>query len=229
MKPLTPWRGIGRRKTNSADGPLPVEDNDSDTGPQDSDSPDTAAAAPIDPGKSGIAGADSAQGLAANPRGARWRAALAYAVLPAIALLLAASAGYLRWYDSSAAASAAAGTDAVRSASDSTVSMLSYKAGSVQSDLTTAANRLTGGFKDSYTSLVHDVVIPGAQQRQISSVATVQAAAAESTTATHAVVLLFVSQSVTVGTDPPSDTASSVRVTLDRVDDRWLVSGFDPV
>jgi Mce-associated membrane protein len=45
----------------------------------------------------------------------------------------------------------------------------------------------------------------------------------------HAVVLLFVNQTVVMGTDAPTNTASSVRVTLDKVGDRWLVSGFDPV
>jgi Mce-associated membrane protein len=45
----------------------------------------------------------------------------------------------------------------------------------------------------------------------------------------HAVVLLFVNQTTTVGTGTPTSTASSVRVTLDRADDRWLISQFDPV
>jgi Mce-associated membrane protein len=34
---------------------------------------------------------------------------------------------------------------------------------------------------------------------------------------------------VTVGQSPPTSTASSVRVTLDKVDGRWLISQFDPV
>jgi Mce-associated membrane protein len=43
------------------------------------------------------------------------------------------------------------------------------------------------------------------------------------------VVLLFVDQTVTVGQGAPTNTASSVRVTLDKVDGRWLISQFDPV
>jgi Mce-associated membrane protein len=50
-----------------------------------------------------------------------------------------------------------------------------------------------------------------------------------SATSDHAVVLVFVDQTVTVGRDAPSNTASSVRVTLDKVKGRWLVSGFDPI
>jgi Mce-associated membrane protein len=34
---------------------------------------------------------------------------------------------------------------------------------------------------------------------------------------------------VVVGADAPTDTASSVRVTLEKTGDRWLISGFDPV
>jgi Mce-associated membrane protein len=41
------------------------------------------------------------------------------------------------------------------------------------------------------------------------------------------VVLVFVDQSVVVGNDAPSTTASAVQVTLDRTGDRWLISGFD--
>jgi Mce-associated membrane protein len=42
------------------------------------------------------------------------------------------------------------------------------------------------------------------------------------------VVLVFVNQTVVVGSSAPTDTASSVRVTLDRVDDKWLISAVDP-
>jgi hypothetical protein len=31
------------------------------------------------------------------------------------------------------------------------------------------------------------------------------------------------------GNDPPTDTASSVRVTLDKIGGRWLISAFEPV
>jgi Mce-associated membrane protein len=43
------------------------------------------------------------------------------------------------------------------------------------------------------------------------------------------VALLFVNQTVTVGSDASTETASSVRVTLERVGQRWLVSNFEPV
>jgi Mce-associated membrane protein len=99
----------------------------------------------------------------------------------------------------------------------------------VQKELEAAQGRLTGTFLDSYKSLTHDVVIPGAKEKQITAVATVPGAASTSATENHAVVLLFVDQTVIVGQDAPTNTASSVRVTLDKVDGRWLISQFDPV
>jgi Mce-associated membrane protein len=157
-----------------------------------------------------------------------WRRAIAYGVLPAAALLLASAAGFLKYQHDSIGNTGPA-QESVRAATDGTVALLSYRPETVQKDLDAAKGRLTGTFLDAYTKLTHDVVIPGAQQKQIAAVATVPAAASASATATHAVVLLFIDQAVTIGKDAPTDTASSVRVTLDKVDGRWLISQFDPV
>ena len=75
------------------------------------------------------------------------------------------------------------------------------------------------------------MVIPGAKEKQITAVASVPEVGAASVSAepNHAVVLVFVNQTVVVGQDTPTDTASRVQVTLDKVGDRWLISKFDPV
>jgi Mce-associated membrane protein len=154
---------------------------------------------------------------------------VAFGVLPFVVLLLGVAGAYLKWESASIRAAQVSDVEAVGVAKDATVAMLSYQPDTVDKDLGAARDRMTGTFKDSYTQLTHDVVIPGAKQRHISAVATVPAAAAASATANHAVVLVFVNQTVVVGNDAPTATASSVRVTLDRVGGRWLVSGFDPV
>ena len=159
----------------------------------------------------------------------QWSKALAYGLIPGLALLLTSAAGYLKWQDGTAREARAAGVESVQAAIDSTVALLSYRPDTVEKDLDAAKGRLTGTFLNAYTSLTHDVVIPGAKQKQISAVATVPAAASTSATPTHAVVLLFVDQTVTIGKDAPTNTASSVRVTLDKVGNRWLISQFDPV
>jgi Mce-associated membrane protein len=158
----------------------------------------------------------------------------AYVVLPAVVLLLAMCAGYLKWMDTSARVdditnAKSPARQAMQAAKDSTVTLLSYKPETVDKQLTAARDLLTGDFRDSYTSLTNDVVIPGAKQKQISAVATVPAVASVSADPYHAVVLVFVNQTVVVGQDAPTDTASSVRVTLNKFGDRWLISKFEPV
>jgi Mce-associated membrane protein len=159
----------------------------------------------------------------------QWARVFAWGVLPAVALLLAMGAGYLKWMDDSVRNSDVARTESMQAAKDSTIALLSYKPDTVEQQLGAARDLLTGEFRDSYTSLTNDVVIPGAKQKQISAVATVAAVASASAEPNHAVVLVFVNQTVAVGQDAPTDTASSVRVTLDKVGDRWLISKFDPV
>jgi len=149
--------------------------------------------------------------------------------LPALALIIALGDGYLKWLDGTARESRAAAEASVRAASESTLAILSYKPETVDRDLKTAAERLTAGFRQQYTQLVNDVVAPGAKQQHITAAATVPAAASVSATEKHAVVLVFVDQTTTIGNDAPTQTTSSVRVSLENVDGRWLISQFDPV
>jgi Mce-associated membrane protein len=157
------------------------------------------------------------------------RRVIAFAVLPALALLLALGAAFLKFQDSAVRGSDVARNESVQAAKDSTVALLSYKPDTVDKQLVAARDLLTGDFRDSYTSLTNDVVIPGAKEKQISAVAKVPAAASVSANPGRAVVLVFVNQTVSVGNGVPTDTASSVRITLDKVGDRWLISKFDPV
>jgi Mce-associated membrane protein len=171
---------------------------------------------------------DPAGGVSSQ-RGRRWARVLAFGVLPAIVLILGLAVGYAKWLESSLRDAHLARLESVRTATESTIAMLSYKPDTVEKDLTAARDRLTGNFRDAYTKLTHDVVIPGSQQQKISTLATVPAAASVSATQSHAVVLVFVDQTTTFGDEPPTNSASSVRVTLDRVGDRWLISDFTPV
>lgn len=158
-----------------------------------------------------------------------WSRVFGYGVLPAMALLVALGAGYFRWVLGSADELTLARSESVRAASDDTVALLSYHADSADKELGAARDRLTGEFKDAYTALIHQVVIPGAKEKQISSVAKVTAASSVSVTSDHAVALLFVNQTVTIGDGAPTDTQPVIKVTLDKVNGRWLVSRFDPV
>jgi Mce-associated membrane protein len=198
------------------------------TADADEDVADTAVAADV-PEIEESEGAGEPTTAGAVKHGIGWSRVIAFIVLPALALVLAAGAGYLKWRDDSIRNGELAAAAAVQAARDGTVALLSYRPDTVEEQLGAARGLLTGEFRDSYTSLTNDVVIPGAKQKQIAAIASVPAAASVSATPDEAVVLLFVNQTVTVGSDPPTDTASSVRVTLEKDGDRWLISKFDPV
>lgn len=197
-----------------------VETTATELGDYDAEAAETAAESETD-------AEDTAP--SAPESGGRGGRVLAFAVLPAVALLLGGAAGYLRYEDSSRRDADRAGTESVAAARDATIALLSYKPESVDKDLGAARDRLTGSFLDAYTQLVNTVVIPGAKEKKISAVATVPAAASVSAKPDHAVVLAFVDQTVVVGNDAPTRTASSVRITLEKVGGRWLISGFEPV
>ncbi len=157
------------------------------------------------------------------------RRKIAFAVLSAVAVMVSAAAGYAFWRSYSADAAQSAAVESVRVASEGAVKMLSYTPGTADQDLHAARDLMTGTFKEDYQKLIDGVVIPGAKERQISTVASVPAASSVSASPGQAVVLLFVNQSVIVGTGPPTNTASSVKVTLDKQEGRWLISAFEPV
>ena len=150
-------------------------------------------------------------------------------VLPLLVVIAAGLAGFTRWQAGTLQDDRTAATESVQAATDITVKMLSYRPDTVEEDLRAARDRMTGSFRDDYTKLTHDVVIPGAKQKKISAVANVPGAASISASPDHAVVLVLVNQSTLIGADAPLNTASSVKVTLDKRDGQWLVSAFDPI
>lgn len=158
-------------------------------------------------------------------RSRRWR--IAFRIMPALIALLAVVVAVLRWQAVSLSEATEAG--ALKAASDGAIAILSYQPSTVEQELSAAQDLLTGSFRGEYAKLTRDVVIPGAKQKQVSAVTTVPAAAPVSVNANHAVVLVFVNQTIIVGNGAPNSSNSSVRVKLDRVGDRWLISAFDPI
>jgi Mce-associated membrane protein len=162
-----------------------------------------------------------------QPRGVNWSRVLVYGLLPALVLLLAVAAGLLKWKDSSVRNTELARSQSVVAARDSAVALLSFRFDTVDRDVAAARERLTGEFRDTYTQRTQEELIPNAKERHVSATASVPGAASESATHNHAVVLVFVNQTIRIGDSAPADAVSSVRVTLDKVGERWLVSGFD--
>lgn len=192
---------------------------------------DEAAAVEVGAEADQVDGDDAAEDVdkkESAPRKRDWTRLLTV-LLPALAVLIGAGAGYLTWLDHAARESRLALEQSVQAASESTIAILSYKPETVDQELKAAADRLAEPFRQQYTQLVSDVVAPGAKQQHITAVATVPSAASVSATGKHAVVLVFVDQTTTIGNDAPTQSTSSVRVTLDKVHGRWLISQFDPV
>lgn len=151
-----------------------------------------------------------------------------FGVIPLLAMLIGATAAYLKYAEATVRASESARTESVEVARDGAIAMLSYTPDTIETKLDAVRDRLTGTFRDSYSALIKDVVIPGTKQQNITATATVPAAASVSSSESHAVVVVFVNQAIIVGNDAPTNTASAVDVTLDKIDNRWLISGFDP-
>ncbi len=158
-----------------------------------------------------------------------WYRWTAYVLLPAAAVLLGIGAGAMKlltvWHSNAVTAR----TESVQAAREATVAMLTYRAAAVDQDLNAARSKLTGAFLDQYTKMINTQVIPGAKENQTSAAAQVPAVASVSANSSHAVALVFVDQTIASAKAAPTTTASSIRVTLDKVDGRWLVSAFDPV
>ena len=155
-----------------------------------------------------------------------------FGALAAAAIALGAGTGVLQWQAHTHSDENAARTESLQAARDTTAAILSYTADTVDTDLAARTGRLTGGFLDEYTTLMNTQVIPSAKQGNVTAVAQVAGAASVSVTTSRAVTLVFVDQTVTRaggGAAGPVRSTFSVRVTLDRIADRWLVSEFRPV
>ena len=145
-----------------------------------------------------------------------------------LAGLLVIGAGlWLFWDGSSRHADEVAGTDALRAARESIPAILSYQPATVAGLPAAARDRLTGRFLDEYTQHITTQVVPEAKRAGITASAKIPAAAVVSAGRDHVVLLAYVDQSTQVGTAAPTQDKASVRVTMDNIGGRWLISGFD--
>lgn len=124
---------------------------------------------------------------------------------------------------------ARAAESAKRAASDGAAALLSYAPETVPQDLAAAKTHLTGDFLTYYTDFTGQFVEPSTLQKRVKNTATVERAAVSELHPDMAKVLVFINQSTTTKDRPqPAVTASSVVVTLSKVDGKWLISDFDP-
>ena len=157
-------------------------------------------------------------------------------VVPAIlVLLLLISGGGATWlyfekYQPRQQTNPSVAWAAVKAASEGTVALLSYSPESLDKDFATAKSHLSGDFLSYYNQFTEQIVAPAAKQKSVKTTARVIGAAVSELHPGTAVVLVFVDQSTTSKDRPdPSESASSVLVSLTRINGNWLITKFDPI
>ncbi|MET9214072.1 MULTISPECIES: twin-arginine translocation pathway signal [unclassified Nocardia] len=160
----------------------------------------------------------------------RSEARVAALILVAAAAAIAAIVLWSTQYRPDSAVDTTAKQAAVEAATTGTVALLSYKPATIDEDFAAARTHLTGDFLAYYSQFTQQIVAPAAKEKSVTTAAAVVRAATAEIGPDRAVVLVFVNQTTTSADKPdPAITASSVRVTLTRVDEDWRISSFDPV
>jgi Mce-associated membrane protein len=114
---------------------------------------------------------------------------------------------------------------AVAAARDNAEVILSYDYRHLSKDFAAARATLTGGFANDYKVTTAKLVRPGAEQYHVVVKAEVASQSVVSASAHQVVVLLFVNQTTTsTRLDGPRVDLNRVRLTLVKVDGRWLVN-----
>ncbi|WP_328711716.1 h domain protein [Nocardia salmonicida] len=144
-----------------------------------------------------------------------------------IAAIVLGVSGYQLWQQDK---TEQARTDAMSTASRTVSAMFTYEPATVDTELPRAADNLTESFRAEYLKLIEQAIAPGAKEKQLTVKATTQAEGVVSADPEKAVVLLYLNQLTTSKDSPEGATSGSrVRVSLDKVDNRWLVSQVTPV
>jgi Mce-associated membrane protein len=157
-------------------------------------------------------------------------------VVPVIlVLLLLISGGVATWlyfkrYQPNQETDPSVARTVASAASDGTVALLSYSPESLDKDFAAAKSHLSGDFLSYYNQFTEQIVAPAAKQKSLKTTAHVMGAAVSELHPDSAVVLVYVDQSTTSKDRPdPSMAASSVLVSMTRVNGNWLITKFEPV
>lgn len=160
--------------------------------------------------------------------GNRWRVVAVSLLVIVSGAMLAAL--YVTQYRVDSQTDAAAENAVVEAASSATAALLSYTPETIDADLAAARSAMTGDFATYYSGFTSEVVAPAARERGVKAQAHVIDSALMELHPDRAKVLVFLKQETSSRERPEAAvTASSVAVTVTKVDGRWLVSAFDPV
>lgn len=119
---------------------------------------------------------------------------------------------------------------AVQAASDGAAAVVSYSYDHLDRDIARAKSLSTGEFLAYYSKFSQEFVAPAATKGHLIATAKVLRAAAIELHPDSAVVLVFMNQDTSSREKPqPLTTASSVVVTLTKVNGSWLIAKLDPL
>ena len=159
---------------------------------------------------------------------ARWRPISATALV--IATIAVAAGLFFFQYRPAQRIGDAATHQAVQAASDGAVAVVSYSYDHLDDDLARAKSLSTGEFLAYYTKFSQEFIAPAARKGKLTATAKILRAAVSEMHPDSAVVLVFMNQNTASKEKPePLTTASSVLVTLTKVNGSWLISKLDPL
>lgn len=106
--------------------------------------------------------------------------------------------------------------------------ILTYNYKTLSADLARASADTTGQFGGEFKVMAGQMIGPQAAQQQTVTKAVVPVAAAVNSSGNQVTVLVFVDQSTSNKQQPkPQVNASQLRVTMQKVNGRWLVEQFE--
>jgi len=174
--------------------------------------------------------------LTESPRRKRWRVDRDVKLVPVILVALTLIAGvvaswmYFKWFRPDQQTNSDVAQTVINAATDGTVALLSYSPDSLEKDFASAKSHLSGDFLSYYDQFTQQIVAPAAKQKSLKTTAHVMRAAVSELHPDDAVVLVYVDQSTTSKDSPePTVAASSVLVSVKRVNGAWLITKFNPV
>lgn len=153
-------------------------------------------------------------------------------VLAAVAVVLvlgfATATGLLASWTMSTVDAEGSGAQAMAAALDLTPKLLNYDYRTIDADIARAKSVTTGDYWAQ--NGLADTLKPAVVAQEASTQTVVRAAGTADARPGHVVVLVFVNQTTTgKGLSAPRVDSRVARVTIDRVDGKWLLAGFEPL
>jgi Mce-associated membrane protein len=162
-----------------------------------------------------------------DPPDARTGRGRAVPVLAGLLAALLVTAAVLGWQVREERAVERARDEALQVARSTAVAVLSYDHRRLSEDIAEAEELSTGEFLEQYRAATSGLV-DQAEAGQVVVTASVEAASVQEAESDRVQVLLFVDQTTRrQGLEEPRTDQNRVRLTLERVDGRWLLAALD--